>query len=408
MKRIFTFFVFVLSLINGFSFSQNYYPITFSSGINKNVICQGSAASTTLFDNNICSFFYNGYKGLSNGLPTSGKLTSSSFPSTDGYYQLITTLNANNALWINGTATSTLVFNTANQVSYNSIFVLAAYANANGNNASFSYQINYTDGTSEAAVTKTISDWTIANSTKIKETIHRVWVSSNSDGGQVYMFDYAIVPNSAAKKIKSVTFKNISDATGYFPGQFGVFAITGYISSNTTLPVKYGEKLSCTYTNKQIKLEWTTTSEINNNYFDIQKFVNNQWVPIGKVKSDITSGNGSNYSFTDQNPVNGNNLYRLVQFDLDGNSEISPTAAINVIGLTETVSVYPNPASNYLSLSNVSAGSIIKIINLNGRSVLNTLYNSAAINICSLPSGIYFIQISDNNRKINTFKFIKQ
>ncbi len=74
---------------------------------------------------------------------------------------------------------------------------------------------------------------------------------------------------------------------------------------------------------------------------------------------------------------------------------------------TNTISVYPNPATDIISINNESAAKV-NITNLVGRIVLTeTIDPNATINISSLKSGIYFISIETTD-KINSVRFIKK
>jgi len=75
------------------------------------------------------------------------------------------------------------------------------------------------------------------------------------------------------------------------------------------------------------------------------------------------------------------------------------------------VLVYPNPASNQLFIQTGLnlANSVFNIYNLSGEMVLQQQINSKTdvINISCLISGVYIYKIEQNNKIIDTGKFVK-
>lgn len=73
------------------------------------------------------------------------------------------------------------------------------------------------------------------------------------------------------------------------------------------------------------------------------------------------------------------------------------------------LSVYPNPAKNFITIkSNSENGSEYRITNIFGKRILDgKLENgTTTVDINELSSGIYFVQVG--NKKIRNFKFIKE
>jgi hypothetical protein len=74
--------------------------------------------------------------------------------------------------------------------------------------------------------------------------------------------------------------------------------------------------------NYGVGLNWTTTSEVNNQYFEVLRAGEDKnFTSIGKVNGAVNSSEIKTYSFSDFNPLAGNNYYQLKQVDLDGKSE---------------------------------------------------------------------------------------
>lgn len=70
-------------------------------------------------------------------------------------------------------------------------------------------------------------------------------------------------------------------------------------------------------------LEWTTASEVNNNFFTLERSTNgNDWTEIAKIDGTGNSSIHVNYQFKDYSYLFGSyNYYRLSQTDFDGTKE---------------------------------------------------------------------------------------
>lgn len=68
------------------------------------------------------------------------------------------------------------------------------------------------------------------------------------------------------------------------------------------------------------------------------------------------------------------------------------------------ITVYPNPATNYISIDNADNVKQIVIINLVGRKLktFESVQKDERYDVSELPNGMYLIQIIDNSNKILT------
>lgn len=75
--------------------------------------------------------------------------------------------------------------------------------------------------------------------------------------------------------------------------------------------------------NNSVVLDWVTASEVNNDYFTINRSADGtEFIDLGIVSGNGTTSNTNSYSFKDHNPLTGVSYYRLQQTDFDGKSEI--------------------------------------------------------------------------------------
>ena len=158
--------------------------------------------------------------------------------------------------------------------------------------------------------------------------------------------------------------------------------------------------------NKNIVIQWTTGSELNNDYFTIERSNNGyDFIEIGKVDGSGNSSQDISYSFTDKAPYTGDNYYRLIQTNFDGKYKIylpvhvknntSEKTTNNIFGIS------PNPFNGFFKIdySLQEAGEIeFILLNREGKTersikidALEGFSSYTFENIYSLPAGIYFI-----------------
>jgi hypothetical protein len=156
-------------------------------------------------------------------------------------------------------------------------------------------------------------------------------------------------------------------------------------------------------------LEWTTASELNNDYFEVQhSFDGIAYEKIGQINGSGTTNEISDYSYTDSHSNAGDNYYRLKQVDYDGASEFSPSISVFVEErFSNNYLIYPNPVNgNDLSVvvKSVSEGQVVNytITDLTGNQVFEA-YESVTsssydqpLPVSSLASGSYILTISHN------------
>lgn len=88
--------------------------------------------------------------------------------------------------------------------------------------------------------------------------------------------------------------------------------------------------------------------------------------------------------------------------------EAEKIMALNDSNLS-SVKVYPNPAKDFISISNHKDISKVSLVDLAGKNVLSKSVNakSVKLNISHLPNGIYILKVESNGKE-KTFKVIKK
>ena len=151
-----------------------------------------------------------------------------------------------------------------------------------------------------------------------------------------------------------------------------------------------------------VELTWETSSEINNEYFTIERSVNaNDWEEIHQQAGAGNSSDIRNYQAIDYHPLKGTSYYRLKQTDFDGESTYSHIVPINYIN--SYFSIYPNPAEGYVTiqLDDIPNNVVVQVKDVLGKTLLEQKANSAStlIDVSSLPKGIYYVELVNDSYK---------
>jgi hypothetical protein len=175
------------------------------------------------------------------------------------------------------------------------------------------------------------------------------------------------------------------------------FTITSFSPPGGILPVKLSA-FTAKPQGAKVLLQWTAATEINTSHYEIERSAEGTgFSAIGQVAAGALA---SQYSFTDQSPLPGTNLYRLRMVDQDGSFSYSAIKAVT-LATTTAQDVYPNPATTSVTITIKAESRVVETLQLyNTAGVLlkeETLTLSPGINkkqlgIASLPAGIYWIK----------------
>ncbi len=201
----------------------------------------------------------------------------------------------------------------------------------------------------------------------------------------------------------TASFGTSSPATGTVMGPASASSgRTSPFFTNVVLPVKLSE-FKLTSQGGKVLLSWTSEQEINSEKFEIERSSDSKsWNTIGSVNASGNVSVSKSYSFTDANPINGSNYYRLKMIDLDTKFEYSSIKTVNISASFQVAS-NPNPASNVLNVSissqNLNSYSI-KLFNRTGQLVhsqkVRGSITKTPVVITNYPEGSYFLEISDD------------
>lgn len=202
-------------------------------------------------------------------------------------------------------------------------------------------------------------------------------------------------------------------------GSCNVVTINKAISVNATLPVNL-VSFNAQINNNTVDLNWLTSQEINNDYFEVYRSKNAiNWDLIGKVNANAVGNGGATYSLKDAHPAFGvNNYYKLKQVDKNGAYKFSNVVRANLKNGDKQLDafVYPSIVSSLLSyvVENPKAGRLqVFLSDVSGKRLSQSVeYFTAGttqktIDVSKFAQGIYLLTIADETqsfKKSITFK----
>lgn len=150
-------------------------------------------------------------------------------------------------------------------------------------------------------------------------------------------------------------------------------------------------------------LKWITLQESNTDKFVVERSTNGaQFMEIGSVNASGNSASSTSYSYTDNSPTSGVNIYRIRQVDLDGKFSYSENRSVNFDNIAGIISIAPNPTKGGTVVLHISGNKQelhVSLLNTAGQ-VLGQYNINKEKNDLLLPtlsSGVYYLKITGTN-----------
>jgi hypothetical protein len=182
------------------------------------------------------------------------------------------------------------------------------------------------------------------------------------------------------------------------------------VQPSTPLPV---ELLSFSGTNEGSSnhLQWITLSELNNDYFTIERsHTGTSFEPIGRINGAGNSTQEINYSFRDQSPLQNICYYRLKQTDFNGETNYSNVIAVRSKENLSNCILYYDPSKTAILHCNDPIAATVNLISLEGKTIRSYTMNESSdlpIDLNAVPEGMYLLQVCDGNSQ-KVFKLVNQ
>jgi hypothetical protein len=208
-------------------------------------------------------------------------------------------------------------------------------------------------------------------------------------------------------------------ATGATTYSWNTGALTSSVSVSPTITTNYSvvgtNSLGCS-NSKTISVTVNQLPIVNLSSIQSPLCVNNSTVPlIGSPNGGVYSGTGVSGS-TFNPAVSGAGTFTINYTYTDANNcsaiasqSVNVSLCTGIIELdSDTISIFPNPASTEITITSPIKFTNVKIVNSIGQIVQETKYNNT-VSVVELTKGIYFLQLfNENGNLIMVKKFIKE
>ncbi len=173
--------------------------------------------------------------------------------------------------------------------------------------------------------------------------------------------------------------------------------------SSATLPVNF-LSFDATAQDKTVLLQWKVTAEVNVNKYVVERSEDGvAFIAIGTVAASTAGTLQKDYAFTDKQPLNGINYYRIVEQDIDGRLTYSSVRIVNFRSNGLMVKLSPVPTLNHqVRLEIATAGNTAitaALINTAGQYLkLFTVRPGVNwLNLGNYSKGVYYLQVQTSN-----------
>lgn len=239
-----------------------------------------------------------------------------------------------------------------------------------------------------------------------------LYISYYHDGVQIYDISDRTNPTRAAFYD---TYPQNTDYSGGFSGCWGVYPFlpSGRIiatdtenglfvfeMSNVTFPVELTD-FRAEDQGDRIRLAWTTTQEVNNDFFDIEKSIDGvNFEVIDRIDGHGTTDMVHDYEAYDLNPFDGRAYYRLHQVDRDGGESYSEIVTVNRARTLQFYGIAPSPAPSgqtvRLGFDMLEQQDLeIQVVDVVGRVMYHQIHE--------MPSGLQSIEIPTQGWSAGTY-----
>ncbi|MCX8209410.1 MAG: T9SS type A sorting domain-containing protein [Lewinella sp.] len=176
----------------------------------------------------------------------------------------------------------------------------------------------------------------------------------------------------------------------------------------SALPVEF-LSFNGTPTGKGNMLNWTTTEEVDNSGFDVERSDDGRrFEQVAFVPANQSRFSEHNYAYFDAPLTSEVTYYRLKQIDLDGTFGYSEIISVrNGTDLETGTSIFPNPVVNHLTVVNGEGEAII--FNAAGQQITQVTITTEKqdIDVSGLPQGTYVLRIKQLSGELIARKFVK-
>jgi hypothetical protein len=180
-------------------------------------------------------------------------------------------------------------------------------------------------------------------------------------------------------------------------------------SADTALTVRSADMkhFEAVLTLSRVDLSWYTTSEMNNDYFTIERSADGiLFEALAKVEGAHSSSLIIHYSVSDDQPLAGVSYYRLIQTDFNGTNTCSNVLVVHNSLSSDgfSLKLFPNPGKgdNVTVYFNSGSAASLHVVDLAGNLVYSDeqlipgVYNMLNLEN-KLSPGVYLLSVNNGS-----------
>lgn len=159
-----------------------------------------------------------------------------------------------------------------------------------------------------------------------------------------------------------------------------------------------------------VHIEWVTATEINNEFFEIQRSTDGRvFETIAVVQGAGNSSQDLTYIYEDSPSRSGWWYYRLKQTDFDGQFEVFEMKLVQYEREVYDLSIYPNPTSDFIKW-NMSGIIDAMLVTLSGEVVVRKRYGESfyELDLVNVQSAIYILRLTDRDGQTYSSRIVKR
>ncbi len=203
------------------------------------------------------------------------------------------------------------------------------------------------------------------------------------------------------------------------PGSYAADRFMIVFKGARTHPHELFTNVDAVRQDKNILVNWNVSDEEDIIAYEVEKSVDGNNFSKLNEQNAKTSGTGpAQYSWIDNNPVEGDNFYRIHSVGAYGESLRSKTVKVNIAKMPPSITVFPNPVQDdrtlYVNMTNKNAGTYTLVMtDSKGQQVMSQIINHAGgNNVYTIAMdklkthGSYLLTIAGDDLVKSTFKIV--
>ncbi|WP_149239618.1 T9SS type A sorting domain-containing protein [Dyadobacter sp. 32] len=171
---------------------------------------------------------------------------------------------------------------------------------------------------------------------------------------------------------------------------------------------------------ENVLLKWETTSEVNNDYFEVERTLNPAlgYETVGTVKGHGNASSNVQYQWPDPNTFGTYTYYRLKQVDFDGTFAYSTIIAVRGGAGPLAVTAFPNPGqARHIRFKMTglrqATGAMATVYDIQGRIIYQnpdlkvSPEENVTLNLPQVSAGTYTLRLAIGDREtVSTFVLV--